>query len=83
MKLYLSGIKLYQLDLGIETTAFSDPRLEQTLQGIKRDHNEPDRRERTPLTRPCLLLILSKLGTTNYNDIVTHAAFTLAFSAFL
>lgn len=41
MKLYLCGIKSYQLDLGIECLAFTDPRLERTLQGIKRDHNEP------------------------------------------
>jgi len=57
MKLYLSGIKSYQLDLGIDCTAFSDPRLERTLQGIKRDHAEPERRIRTPLTLPLLLSI--------------------------
>ena len=42
MKLYLAGIKSYQLDLGIECSAFSDLRLERTIQGIKRDHNEPE-----------------------------------------
>ena len=44
MKLYLAGLKSYQLDLGIECTVFSDPRLERTIQGIKRQHNEPERR---------------------------------------
>ena len=83
MKLYLCGIKSYQLDLGIECTVFSDPRLERTLQGIKRDHNEPDRQDRTLLTRPYLLQILGVLGTENYEDVVIHAAFTLAFAAFL
>lgn len=83
MKLYLSGLKSYQLDLGIECSMFSDPRLERTLQGIKRDHNEPDRRDRTPLTRTCLIQILSVLGNNSYNDAVIRAAFTLAFAAFL
>lgn len=83
MKLYLSGIKSYQLDLGIESSAFSDPRLERTLQGIKRDHNEPNRRPRTPLTRPYLLRIIANLETPSYDETVTKAAFTLAFAAFL
>ena len=83
MKLYLCGLKSYHLDLGIKSAAFVDPRLERTLQGIKRDHNEPDRRERTPLTRPYLLLMLRTLGTTGYDEITTRAAFTLAFASFL
>ena len=83
MKLYLAGIKSYQLDLGIDCSAFADPRLERTIQGIKRDHGEPDRRTRTPLTRPCLLRILHHLHHRNYDTISTRAAFTLAFAGFL
>jgi len=83
MKLYLSGIKSYHLDLGIESVTFSDPRLERTLHGIKRDHNEPDKRDRIPLTRPYLLRLLDQLGTETYEKAVTPMAFTLAFAAFL
>lgn len=83
MKLYLCGIKSYQLDLGIESSAFGDPRLERTIQGIKRDHNEPEKRDRTPLTRPLLRQILQTLDPTSYDDAVIRAAFTLAFAAFL
>ena len=83
MKLYLTGIKSYQLDLGIDCSAFSDPRLERTLQGIKRDHSEAARRIRTPLTRPHLLQMLSNLTVHNYDDIVIRAAFSLAFAGFL
>ena len=83
MKLYLCGIKSYQLDLGLECTAFTDPRLERTLQGIKRDHNQPERNPRTPLTRPYLLLMINTLSDLNYDDVVIRAAFTLAFAAFL
>jgi len=83
MKLYLCGIKSYQLDLGLECSAFIDPRLERTLQGNKRDHKQPDRQPRTPLTRPNLLHMLRQLPGSEYNDIITPAAFTLAFAGFL
>ena len=83
LKLYLAGVKSYQLDLGLECSAFIDPRLERTIQGIKRDHNEPERRSRTPLTRPYLLQILTCLSRLDYNHVVLRAAFALAFAAFL
>ena len=83
MKLYLAGIKSYQLYLGIECQAFSDPRLERTIQGIKRDHNEPRSRPRTPLTHPQPLRILSCHIPGNYESVVIQAAFTLAFAGFL
>ena len=70
----------YQLDFGIECTAFPDPCLERTLQGIKRDHQEPQLRERTRLTRPVLLVLLNRLTQLNYNDIVLRAAFSPAFA---
>lgn len=57
--------------------------MERTLQGIQRDHQEPERRQRTPLTRPYLLVILNKLGNTSYDDVVLRAAFSLAFASFL
>jgi len=83
VKLYLCGLKSYQLDLRLECNAFADLRFERALQGIKRDPSEPDRRERTPPTRPHLRLILNRIGNSHYDDLVLHAAFTLAFAAFL
>ena len=83
MKLYLASIKSYHRDLGIDCKAFGDPGLERRFQGIKRDHNEPDRSIRTPLTRPYLLKILYSLTLINYQDRVLCAAFTLAFAGFL
>ena len=71
------------MDLGLECTAFRDPRLEKTLQGIKRDHNQPEPNPRTPLTRPYLLLMINTLSDVNHDDVVIRAAFTLAFAAFL
>lgn len=81
MKVYLCGLKSYQLDLSIECNAFRDARVEQTLQGIKVDHNEPACRYRTPLGRPYLLLMLGRLGSTTYDEIVTRTTFTSASEA--
>ena len=72
----------YQLDLGIECTAFADPCLERTLQGIKRDHQEQQLRERTRLTRPVLLVLLNRLTQLKHNDIVLRAAISPAFLGF-
>jgi len=83
MKLYLAGLKSYQLDLGIEFKAFKDARLERTIQGIKQDHNQLERRIRTPLTRPHLLAIVRLLPVSSYDNIVLRAAFTLAFAGLL
>ena len=83
MKLYLSWLKLYQLDLRIECLAFTDPRIERTIQGIKRDHNEPERRIRTPLTRPYLLYIFCLLPGPDYDNTTLAAAFTMAFAGFV
>ena len=83
MKLYLAGIKSYQLDLGIDCCAFTDPRLERTIQCIKCDHSETDRRTRTPLTHAFLLQILRCLNISTYNNIILQAAFTFVFAGFL
>ena len=83
LKLYLAGIRSYQLHLGIDCSAFSDPRLERTIQGIKRNHIEPERRSRTPLTRPYLLQHLASLSFPSCDNLVLRVAFTLAFAGFL
>ena len=83
MKLYLAGIKSYQLDLGIDLTAFIDPRLKRTIQGIKREHAELASHIRSSLTRPLLLRILTHLHFMYYDTTALWAAFTLAFAGFL
>lgn len=82
MKLYLVSIKSYQLDQGIDCTAFSEPQLERTLLGTKRDDNEPTRLTRTPLTHSHLFRLLNHLQIHDYNDTVTRAALTPAFPCF-
>ena len=83
LKLYLKGIKSYQLDLGINSTPILDPRLERTFQGIKRDLSEPTRRERTPLSWPYLLRLLHHLHSLTYHICVLRVTFHLAFASFL
>ena len=83
MKLYLVGIKFYQLDLETDCTVFSDLQLERTLQGIKHDYCESARHTRTPLKRLQLFRMLKYLQSNDYNDTVIRAAFTLAFAGFL
>jgi integrase len=87
LKLYLTGLKSYHIDLGLDTSAFDDERLERTIRGIKREHPDAPRRERTPLIRPKLLRILRVLSypryATSHEEMALRAAFTLAFAAFL
>lgn len=83
IKLYLCGLKSYHIDLGFPVIAFQDDRLERVTQGIKREHAEPGRRDRSPLTRDCLLKILRHLRYPSFSNITLRAAFTLAFASFL
>lgn len=83
MKQYLSGLRSNHVDLGLPVTAFQDERLERVIRGIKRDHAEPHRRERSPLTRDYLLRILRQLHPPSYTNKMLKAAFTLAFAGFL
>lgn len=70
MKGYSAGVMSYQLDLGIDCKAFSDTRLEKTIQGIKHDDNDPEWGTRTRLTRTYLLKVLAPLPSNYYEDIV-------------
>lgn len=83
MKVYLSGLRSCHVDLGLPIVAFQDDRLERVIRGIKRQFGEANRRERTPLTRDALVLILRCLQEPTYENITLRAAFTLAFAGFL
>ncbi|KAH0603252.1 uncharacterized protein H6S33_008256 [Morchella sextelata] len=85
LKSYLGGLKSWHIDLGADISGFGDSRLERLLDGIKREHSEPFRRDRTPLTRQYLLRILRVLntGVDDYSTATLRAAITLAFAAFL
>ena len=50
---------------------------------MKRMHGEPERRKRLPITRNVLIKLLRKLDTTNEVHATLHAAYSIAFVAFL
>jgi len=54
-----------------------------TIQEIKREHNKPARRTRSPLTHLHLLRLLHHLESSDYDLTLLRAAFTLAFAGFL
>lgn len=83
MKPYLTGIKSYQLDLGIDCKVCPNSLLEGTIHGIKQDHDEPNCRKRTPLTSPLILQILCCITPTSYENLVIWAVFRFPFAGFL
>ena len=83
IKLYLCGLKSYHTDVGFPVNGFLDDRLERVIRGIKREHAEPERLERSPLTRDRLLKILRQLHQPSYKNYTLLAVFTLVFAGFL
>lgn len=84
IKLYLSGLRSYQVDIGLgDLEVFQHPMLQRIIAGIRRLRGEKDTRERRPITRDILLKMLGLLDTNVYDDANLHAAFCLAFAAFL
>ena len=86
MKLYLTGLRSYCVDLGMaDLSVFEDPRLQRTLRGIKIFHaaRETGPRERLPITRDLLLRLVARLDISTYEGSTLQAAFCLAFAAFL
>lgn len=84
IKAYITGVRSYHVDLGYtDLDVFHHPMLERILAGIRRLRGEPDRRERKPITRDLLLQIIKTLDTSTQRGATLHAAFCLAFAAFL
>jgi hypothetical protein len=68
MKAYLTGLRSYCVDMGMDyhdLDLFHHPRVQRVIRGIKIFHGarESDRRERLPITRDLLLRILTQLDT--------------------
>lgn len=62
---------------------FRHPVLQTTLARIKQKNGDPDTRKRLPITRNLLLKLLSTLDQANQAQATLHAAYCLAFTAFL
>lgn len=66
-----------------EMEDFSHPTLQELVAGIKRLRGEAGTKERRPITRPLLFQIVGQFDQKTLEGATLHAAFTLAFAAFL
>lgn len=86
IKLYLAGIKSFQVDMGATRSkleVFHYPTLEQIICGICQLRGEPDTKKRLLITRFVLLAMLTTFDTRTQRGATFHAAFCLAFAGFL
>jgi len=80
---YLSGIRSHHIDLGLPTTVFTDERLKRIIAGARRIHIAIPRTQHDVVTIDILRSLVNSLNTSLFNDVNLHAAFCLAFAAFL
>lgn len=81
---YLAGVRSWHVDMGHQDLdIFQDQRLKRIFKGIRRFRGEADLRERKPLIRGLLLRILPSFNVRTLYGATMHAAFCLAFTAFL
>jgi hypothetical protein len=88
MKSYLTGLRSYCVDMGMDSgdhEMFRHPRVQRVIRGIKMFNGarEGNLRERHPITRDLLLRILTTLDTNTQEGATYHAAFCTAFAGFL
>jgi hypothetical protein len=86
MKLYLTGLRSYCVDMGMDDLdIFRHLRVQRVIRGIKIFNGaiEGDLRERLPITRDLLLRILVRLDSNTQEGATYHAAFCTAFAGFL
>lgn len=86
IKLYLSGVRSFQVNMGTikkELVVFYHPTLEQVVQVICRLWGEPKVKKRLSITRPVFLAMLATLDVQTQKDTTFHAIFCLAFAGFL
>ncbi len=80
---YLSGIRSHHVDLGFPTTVFTDERLKRVIAGARRIHVAIPHTPRDVISIDVLHSLVSSLNLSIFNDVNLHAAFCLAFAAFL
>lgn len=66
-----------------ELENFHHPAFERIVRGIRKLQGEAGRKERCPITRPILLRLLARLNKNSFEGATLHAAYSLAFAAFL
>jgi len=82
-KAYLSNLRTFHIEQGLDISNFCDPRIDQLIRGAKRCIPEKAKRLRLPLTREILIKAISILNLHTQVDINIHAAICVSFAAFL
>lgn len=80
---YLSGVRNYHVDRGLDISVFDDERIKRIIKGAKRKIGIPTPRLRKEITKDILLSILPHLSKDTHDDLNIYAAFCIAFAAFL
>ena len=84
IKSYLTVVRSAHVDLGYEDLSmFQNAQLQRMITGNRRLHGEAETRERRPITKELLLQMLPFFNQNTKEGAVLHAAFCLAFAAFL
>jgi hypothetical protein len=86
IKAYLTDLRSHHIDIeysGTEIEAFHHPTLQRVIAGIRRLQGDSQTRERRPITRDLLLLLLHQFDQSTIEDATWHASFCLAFAGFL
>ena len=66
-----------------DLSVFHSPRLQRVIAGLRRMRGEAGTRERRPITKDLLLQVLPHFNRSTREGATLHAAFCLAFAAFL
>ena len=84
LKAYITGVRSVHVDMGCEDLSpFHSPRLERVIAGLRRMRGEAETLERRPITKDLLLQMLPSFSRRTREGSTLHAAFCLAFAAFL
>lgn len=85
IKAYLTGLRSAHIDMGFEDNldVFHTPSLQPVLAGIRRMRGEAQTQKRRPITKDLLVQMLPHFNRKTKAGATLHAAFCLAFAAFL
>ncbi len=86
IKAYLTSLRSHHIDIGYSGTeieAFHHSTLQRIIAGIRKLQGDDQTRERRPITRDLLLLLLRQFDQSTIEGATWHASFCLAFAGFL
>jgi integrase len=82
-KSYLTALRSRHIQLGYQTDALDDERIDLVIRGGNRFYGEREKRLRLPITAPILRRIVDKIRNSDHDSINLKAALCVAFAGFL